>query len=104
MPRSLTGIVSSDQRDKTITVTVTTRETHPIYKKQYTVTRKFSAHDANNSAHIGDRVLISEHRPFSKTKSWVLSKIIEKSKGKIELKAEAIEEVASTSSPKGETA
>jgi small subunit ribosomal protein S17 len=45
MAKTLTGIVTSDKRDKTITVTVTSRETHPIYKKQYTVTRKYTAHD-----------------------------------------------------------
>jgi len=91
MPRSLTGIVSSDQRDKTITVVVASRETHPVYKKQFTITRKYSAHDENNAAKIGDKVIITEHRPFSKTKSMTLTKIIEKSKGKIELKTEEVE-------------
>ncbi|MCL1839508.1 30S ribosomal protein S17 [Candidatus Saccharibacteria bacterium] len=86
MARTLTGVVSSDSRDKTITVTVTSRETHPVYKKQFTITRKYSAHDEKNAAHIGDKVVIAEHRPFSKTKTWILAEIIEKSKGKIELK------------------
>jgi len=89
MTHTLTGIVSSDQRDKTITVTVASHETHPVYKKRFTVTRKYSAHDEKNAAHIGDKVVIAEHRPFSKTKTWVLTEIIEKSKGKIELKEEA---------------
>jgi len=91
MARTLTGVVSSDQRDKTITVTVTSRETHPIYKKQFTVTRKYSAHDEKNEARQGDKVIIAEHRPFSKTKTWALTKIIEKSKGKIELKEDVVE-------------
>ena len=91
MARTLAGVVSSDKRDKTITVTVTSRETHPIYKKQFTVTRKYSAHDEKNEAHIGDKVTITEHRPFSKTKTWALTKITEKSKGKIELKEDVIE-------------
>jgi len=90
MARTLTGVVSSDKRDKTITVSVTSRETHPIYKKQFTHTRKYSAHDAKNTAVVGDKVIIAESRPFSKTKSWVLVEIIEKTKGKIELKDEEV--------------
>lgn len=85
MAKTLTGIVSSDVRDKTITVTVTARETHPIYGKQYTVTRKYTAHDENNEANVGDRVVISEVRPISKTKSFSLVEIVEKSRGSIEL-------------------
>lgn len=88
MARTLTGVVSSDARDKTITVTVTARETHPIYGKQYTVTRKYSAHDEKNEASKGDKVVICESRPVSKTKSWKLDSIIEKSHGSIELKDE----------------
>ena len=88
MARTLTGIVSSDKRDKTITVEITSRETHPIYKKQYTITRKYTAHDAKNEAHEGDKVMIAETRPISKTKTWTLTKIIEKSRGKVELKEE----------------
>jgi len=45
MAKILTGVVTSDKADKTITITVTSRETHPIYRKQYTVTRKYMAHD-----------------------------------------------------------
>lgn len=88
MARTLTGVVSSDARDKTITVTVTARETHPIYGKQYTVTRKYSAHDEKNEANKGDKVVISETRPVSKTKSWKLDSVVEKSHGSIELKDE----------------
>ena len=86
MARTLTGIVSSDSRDKTITVTITSRQTHPVYKKQFTITRKYNAHDEKNIAKIGDKVTIEQHRPFSKTKTWILVDIVEKSKGKIELK------------------
>lgn len=91
MARTLTGIVSSDKRDKTITVTVTSRETHPIYKKQFTVTRKYAAHDEKNSAHVGDKVSIAERRPISKTKTWTLVEIIEKSHGTVELKEDVTE-------------
>jgi small subunit ribosomal protein S17 len=86
MAKTLTGIVTSDVADKTITVTVTSRETHPIYGKQYTVSRKYAAHDEGNTASIGDRVTISETRPFSKRKTFKLDAIVEKSRGSIELK------------------
>jgi small subunit ribosomal protein S17 len=86
MAKTLTGIVTSDVMNKTITVTVTSRETHPIYKKQYTVSRKYAAHDENNEAKKGDLVVISEIRPVSKRKAFKLVKILERSKGSIELK------------------
>lgn len=85
MAKSLTGIVSSDKADKTITITVSTRETHPIYKKQYTVTRKYIAHDEKNEANKGDKVTIAESRPISKRKAHVLVSINERAHGSIEL-------------------
>ena len=88
MAKTLTGIVTSDVRDKTITVTVTSRETHPLYGKQYTVSRKYTAHDEMNEAGEGDRVVIKETRPISKTKKFVLAEIVEKARGTIELKEE----------------
>ncbi|GHU79213.1 30S ribosomal protein S17 [Clostridia bacterium] len=90
MAKTLTGIVSSDIRDKTITVVITSRETHPLYKKQYTRTRKYTAHDEKNEAKIGDKVEITETRPLSKTKSYILTKVLEKSHGKVEVKEEEI--------------
>ena len=90
MAHKLQGIVSSDKRDKTITVNITNRETHPVYKKQYTITRKYTAHDENNEAKVGDKVEIIETRPISKTKSYKLVKILEKSHGRIELKDEVL--------------
>lgn len=85
MAKSLTGIVTSDKADKTITVTVVSRQTHPLYGKQYTVTRKYAAHDENNEAKIGDRVTIVETRPVSKRKSFNLEKVLEKSRETIEI-------------------
>jgi len=82
----LTGVVTSDVADKTITVTVTSRETHPIYKKQYTVTRKYAAHDESNDAHKGDTVRIIETRPISKRKAFKLDEIVKRSVGSIEVK------------------
>lgn len=88
MAKTLTGTVTSDVADKTITVTVTSRETHPVYGKQYTVTRKYAAHDEANSAKKGDLVRIVEARPVSKRKAFRLEEILEKSRGSIELKDE----------------
>jgi len=86
MSKSFTGIVTSDKADKTIVITVASRETHPIYGKQYSVNRKYSAHDENNEAKIGDKVVIVESRPLSKTKAFKLESIVEKSRGSVELK------------------
>jgi small subunit ribosomal protein S17 len=88
MAKTLTGTVTSDVADKTITVTVTSRETHPIYGKQYTVTRKYAAHDEKNEAKKGDLVTIVATRPFSKRKNFKLERVLEKARGTIELKEE----------------
>lgn len=77
MARILTGRVSSDKADKTIVVTVATRKTHPLYKKQYTINTKFMAHDEKNQAKNGDLVAIKEHRPISARKRFILDKILE---------------------------
>ena len=86
MAHTLVGTVTSDQRDKTITVSIVSRETHPLYRKQYSKTRKYTAHDAKNEAHVGDRVQIAMCRPMSKTKAYTLVKVIEKARGTVELK------------------
>src|ERR1700755_1348989 len=78
MAKSITGVVSSDKADKTIVVTVRERKTHPLYRKQYTVSKKFIAHDENNEAHVGDKVVIVETRPISKRKSHRLSQVVER--------------------------
>ena len=86
MAHTLIGTVTSDKRDKTITVSIVSRETHPLYRKQYTKTRKYTAHDEKNTAKVGDRVEIAMTRPLSKTKAYTLVKVIERSHGTIELK------------------
>ncbi len=91
MAKTLTGIVTSDKADKTITVTITSRETHPIYGKQYSVNRKYMAHDEKNIAKYGDKVTISEVRPVSKRKSFNLVEVIEKTHGTIQLKEDEVE-------------
>ena len=74
------GLVSSVKMDKTITVTVKYKEKHPIYGKFVNKTKKYHAHDEKNEAQVGDRVLLMETRPLSKSKRWRLVEIIEKAK------------------------
>ncbi len=78
MAKQITGVVSSSKGDKTIVVTVQVRKTHPLYRKQYTVTSKFMAHDENNEAEVGDKVSIVETRPISSRKHHTLERIIQK--------------------------
>lgn len=78
MARTITGVVSSKKTDKTIVVTEHVRLTHPLYRKQYTVTKKFMAHDENNEAQEGDKVIIGETRPLSARKHHKLLSVIEK--------------------------
>jgi len=70
--RRLTGTVVSDKTDKTIVVTVERRVKHPIYSKFVNKSKKYHAHDENNTAKIGDVVTIIESRPHSKLKKWEL--------------------------------
>ncbi len=72
------GIVVSDKMEKTIVVRVETRVAHPLYGKIIRSSKKFKAHDENNEAHMGDKVLIAETRPLSKDKRWRLQQILEK--------------------------
>lgn len=88
MAKTLQGVVTSDKRDKTITVSITSRETHPLYHKQYSHTRKYTAHDEANEAKLGDKVEIIACRPYSKTCTYKLVKILEKSHDSVKLKAE----------------
>src|SRR5262245_39278500 len=73
-----TGEVISDKMDKTIIVRVERRFRHPKFKKVVTQYKKFYAHDEKREAKVGDRVLIAETRPLSKTKSWRLVQVVEK--------------------------
>lgn len=73
------GRVVSDKMDKTITVVVETYKTHPTYGKRVKYSKKFKAHDENNSAKMGDIVKIMETRPLSATKHFRLLEIVEES-------------------------
>ena len=78
--KTLRGFVVSDKMDKTIVVAVEERVKHARYGKVTTKTSKFKAHDEENTAGIGDRVLVMETRPMSKDKRWRVVEIIEKAK------------------------
>ena len=71
MPKKiLTGVVVSDKPNKTITVLVERKYSHPLLKKVIKVRKKYNAHDENNKFKIGDKVSIIESRPFSKNKKF----------------------------------
>jgi len=70
--RILQGVVISDACNKTVIVRVERRIMHPVYKKFITRSKKYAAHDEHNSYHPGDSVRISESRPISKRKRWVV--------------------------------
>ena len=76
--RSITGQVVSNKMDKTIVVMGERKVKHPLYGKFVRKSTKYHAHDANNECKIGDKVMIKECRPLSKTKSWTLVKVLEK--------------------------
>ena len=72
--RILSGRVVKKSGDKTVSVLVTRQTTHPIYKKIVRVSKKYLAHDADNTIAVGENVKIQETKPLSKTKSWVIIK------------------------------
>lgn len=76
--RELIGVVVSDKADKTITVKVETYRKHPLYGKRVKYSKKYAAHDENNTAHVGDKVRLAQTRPLSKTKRYELVEVIEK--------------------------
>jgi len=78
--RTLTGRIVSDKMDKTVTVLVERRVKHPLYGKIVTRSKKYHAHDEKNEFKEGDTVLIEETRPLAKTKSWRVSRLVEKSR------------------------
>lgn len=78
MAKTIIGTVASKKTDKTIVVSEHVRETHPLYRKQYTVTKRFMAHDEKNEAQEGDKVAVIETRPLSARKHFKLERIIEK--------------------------
>jgi small subunit ribosomal protein S17 len=78
LKRTLTGTVVSDKMNKTVTVLVERKVKHPMLGKIVSVSKKYHAHDENNEFHQGDVVTIEECRPLAKTKSWRVTKLVEK--------------------------
>ena len=70
--RTLQGVVVSDKQDKTVTVRVERRFTHPVMKKTVRRSKTFHAHDETNEYSVGDLVWIEEHKPISKLKRWLV--------------------------------
>lgn len=80
VPRSFVGRVVSDKRAKTVTVLVERRAKHELYGKIVARSNKYHAHDEAGEYKLGDLVEISECRPISKTKSWIVTRLIEKAR------------------------
>jgi small subunit ribosomal protein S17 len=78
--RQLTGTVVSDKMDKTVTVVVERQVMHPTIGKVVKRTKKYHAHNDNNDAKMGDRVVIEECRPISKSKAWRVAKLVERAR------------------------
>lgn len=78
--RTLTGVITSDKMDKTVTVLVERRVMHPVLGKVVRRSKKYHAHSPNNEFKQGDTVLIEETRPLSKTKAWQVTKLLEKAR------------------------
>jgi small subunit ribosomal protein S17 len=78
--RQLTGTVVSDKMDKTVTVLVERQVMHPTIGKVVSRTKKYHAHNEGNDAKMGDKVVIEECRPISKTKAWKVARIAERAR------------------------
>ncbi len=76
--RTLSGKVVSSKMDKSVTVLIERRVKHPVYGKVINKSTKIKAHDENNDCNAGDTITIAETRPLSKTKSWTLVEIVER--------------------------
>ena len=76
--RTLTGVVSSNKMDKTISVLIERRVEHPLYRKFVRKSTKLLAHDENNECREGDTVAITPCRPLSRRKSWKLLRVVER--------------------------
>ena len=78
--RTLVGRIVSDKRSKTVTVLVERRTAHELYGKIVAKSSKYHAHDEKGEHKMGDLVEITEGRPISKTKSWIVTRLLEKAK------------------------
>ena len=78
--RTLTGRVVSDKMDKTVTVLVERQVMHPVIGKVVSRSKKYHAHNEGNDAKVGDKVVIEECRPISKSKAWKVAKVAERAR------------------------
>lgn len=78
--RTLTGRIVSDKMNKTVTVLVERRVKHPLYGKVIRLSKKYHAHDEANEFSLGDKVMIEECRPISRTKAWRVKILLEKAR------------------------
>jgi small subunit ribosomal protein S17 len=78
--RTLTGRVVSDKMDKTVTVVVERQVMHPVIGKVVSRNKKYHAHNEGNDAKVGDKVVIEECRPISKSKAWKVAKVAERAR------------------------
>lgn len=99
--KTLTGVVVSDKGDKTVSVKVTRRFTHPLYGKVVTRSQKYAAHDETNQYRLGDTVEILSVRPISKTKTWKVTRLVERPHG-IETTVVETEEAGQANATGGE--
>ncbi|MEI7532407.1 MAG: 30S ribosomal protein S17 [Betaproteobacteria bacterium] len=81
LKRTLVGRVVSDKMQKTVTVLVERKVKHELYGKYVAHSKKYHAHDEANQFKMGDTVEISESRPLSRTKTWVVTRLVEEAKG-----------------------
>jgi len=87
--RTRVGVVKSNKMDKTVVVEIVSTVTHKQYKKPIKRSSTYKAHDKDNSCNVGDKVLITETKPISKTKRWRVSKVIEQQQAvELEIKDE----------------
>ncbi|MFN8558553.1 MAG: 30S ribosomal protein S17 [Dehalococcoidia bacterium] len=76
--KTLIGVVVSDKMDKTVVVAVEDAKQHPLYKKTLRRTKRYKAHDPNNTCKLGDTVRLVETRPISKEKRWRVTEILQR--------------------------
>jgi small subunit ribosomal protein S17 len=80
--KKMQGVISSDKMDKTVVVSVTNFRTNKKYRKQYSIQRRFKAHDEKNEYKEGDKVIIAATRPYSKEKRWEVVELLERADNK----------------------
>lgn len=89
--RSKVGLVVSNKMDKTVVVNIVQIKNHPVYGKPIKRNKKFKAHDEKNICNIGDKVLIVESRPYSRTKRWRVTQVLEQTKAQLDAEFGGIE-------------